>query len=39
MGYVGLPLSLTLIKKKINVIGFDVNKSLIANLKKNVTQI
>ena len=39
MGYVGLPLSLTLIKKKINVVGFDVNKSLIANLKKNISHI
>lgn len=39
MGYVGLPLALNFIKKKISVIGFDVNKSLIANLKKNISHI
>ncbi len=33
LGYVGLPLAVEFSKKKMNVIGFDVNKSRIAELK------
>jgi len=35
LGYVGLPLSILLAKKKFKVFGFDVDKSKIKKLKKN----
>ena len=34
LGYVGLPLCLT-ISKKYKTIGFDINSKRISNLKKN----
>jgi UDP-N-acetyl-D-galactosamine dehydrogenase len=33
LGYVGLPLALSFVKKKIEVIGFDIDKKKIKNLK------
>lgn len=35
LGYVGLPLAVEFSKKKMNVIGFDVNKERIDELKSN----
>ena len=35
LGYVGLPICLEL-SKKYKTIGFDINKSRIADLKKNI---
>jgi len=35
IGYVGLPLLYSFSKKKLNVIGFDTNKSRIDELKNN----
>jgi UDP-N-acetyl-D-galactosamine dehydrogenase len=35
LGYVGLPLAVEFSKKKINVIGFDINNSRIEELKNN----
>ena len=34
LGYVGLPLALQFAKKKFDVIGFDIDKKKIINLKK-----
>tara|TARA_A100001015_G_scaffold40493_1_gene44407 strand:- start:2209 stop:3489 length:1281 start_codon:yes stop_codon:yes gene_type:complete len=38
LGYVGLPLSLKFVNKKINVIGFDINSKIVKqlNLKKKL---
>lgn len=36
LGYVGLPLAIAFSKKNYNVIGFDINKSRINELKKNI---
>lgn len=35
LGYIGLPLALNLSRKKIKVLGFDIDKEKINNLKKN----
>ena len=35
LGYIGLPLALNLSQKKIKVLGFDIDKEKINNLKKN----
>ena len=35
MGFVGLPLALSLAKKKFDVKGIDNNKRIIFNLKKS----
>lgn len=36
LGYVGLPLAIKLAQKNIKIIGHDINKTLIRNLKKGV---
>lgn len=39
LGYVGLPLALQFAKKKFDVIGFDIDKKKISNLKKKKSYI
>ena len=39
LGYVGLPLARTFSKKKINVIGFDIDKKKIMKLRKGISYI
>jgi UDP-N-acetyl-D-glucosamine dehydrogenase len=39
LGYVGLPLALLSAEKGYKVIGFDINTSLVADLKKGVTRV
>ena len=39
LGYVGLPLFFSFNEKKFKVIGFDHNKKLINDLKKNKSHI
>ena len=39
MGYVGLPLSLTFCKKKINVIGFDINEFIVNSINNGKSYI
>lgn len=39
LGYVGLPLALLAAQKGYDVIGFDINAKLIADLKKGITRV
>ena len=39
LGYVGLPLACVFAKKKFDVVGFDIDKNKIANLKRNKSYI
>ena len=34
LGYVGLPLALTIVKKKFKVIGFDIDKTKLNSIKR-----
>ena len=35
LGYVGLPLAISFVKRNVEIIGFDIDRSKISNLKKN----
>ena len=39
LGYVGLPLALEFCKRKIKVIGFDINKSIVDTLNQGISHI
>ena len=39
LGYVGLPLAIRLIKSKVNVYGYDIDKKKVAYLKKGKSYI
>jgi UDP-N-acetyl-D-glucosamine dehydrogenase len=39
LGYVGLPLSLTFVESNVGVIGFDIDKRVISNIKNSKSYI
>lgn len=39
LGYVGLPLALTFIESNVKIIGFDINKRIISNIKNGKSYI
>ena len=39
LGYVGLPLALTFIESNVKIIGFDINKRVISNIKNGKSYI
>ena len=39
LGYVGLPLALTFVESNVKVVGFDINKKVISNIKNGTSYI
>jgi UDP-N-acetyl-D-glucosamine dehydrogenase len=39
LGYVGLPLALTFVESNVKVVGFDINKKVISNIKNGKSYI
>ena len=39
LGYVGLPLALTFVESSLKVIGFDISKKVISNIKNSKSYI
>ena len=39
LGYVGLPLALTFVDSNVRVIGFDISKKVISNIRYNKSYI